>query len=327
MTWAVLGCQPPDPIGEYVVAKPPVRGSLWFFKVLGPEPAVDAAAGGLKEFVASVTFDDKGLPQWKLPEGWSEQASNNPVRYKTIRLPGEPLIEIAVTQIGGRVPPSADEIAAQAAMLREQLGLPADAAGADVKTAAGEPLAIGPVAGRLFDYRGETARLGKSRLWAAMAAVPIAPQGSARPAARTAEMPFTYERPAEWRDGRGTSMSVAAFEAGPKADSPEEPSQTVTITITPSGGDLLANVNRWRGQAGLPDLEQDQLEESLETLDVGDKTMLYAEASGEKRTIFGGILTVQEVSWFFKLDGHPATAAAERERFRTFLQSVRVRAE
>ena len=53
--------------------------------------------------------------------------------------------------------------------------------------------------------------------------------------------PIAYDRPAGWRDGRKTSMRLAAFDVGPDG-------KTAEITVIAAGGDLRGNVARWLGQ-------------------------------------------------------------------------------
>lgn len=328
-TWLLglllLGCSREDPIREYVVARPPVQGSLWFFKLLGPEAAVADAAGPLQSFVESVSFDEQtGAPRWTLPEGWTEEVGKDSVRYKTLRIPGSAPLEVAVTQVSGRVPPTAADLQTQAELLSEQVGASAkssrDAPGNAAHgtgSAHVTPFAAGPYQGRLFDFSGQTPRFGKSRVIAAMVPVPISPKSASAAPASSGALPFTYTRPNEWRDAPPTQFSVVSLAAG-------EGEQTVAITITPAIGGLSANVNRWRGQAGLPPLDEDQLEDHLETIDAGGTTLLAAEAIGASRGILGGVLKTGQDLWFIKADGPPAAVQQERGRFRAFLESIRV---
>ncbi len=321
---SLWGCIREDPIREYVVQRPPSRGSLWFFKLLGPEGQVSSVAASFRAFVESVTFDERtGLPQWRLPQGWSEQSSDSSIRYRTLKPAGEGSLEVAVTQVAGRVPPSAEDVQTQAELLREQVGGKAErpqtggSGTAAPPSDSAETFSVGPYTARWFDFAGETARFGRTRLLAAMIAVPISPQTSAAPSASEEPLPFTYSRPPEWRDAPQTGFSVVSMAAG-------EGDRTATITITPAAGGLLANVNRWRNQAGLSPLNQEQLEDHLQTVEAGGKTLLYVEALGEDRAILGGVLTTGQRMWFIKLDGAPAVVEQERERFRAFLESIRV---
>jgi hypothetical protein len=113
------GCQKPDEITRYTVAKPPPRegkpavsssvpenhaaasdagdgpsqllgaviphGKMtWFFKLTGPSEAVDAQMKPFALFLGSIKFSDKG-PDWALPEGWEEEPGSK-MRFATIRI-------------------------------------------------------------------------------------------------------------------------------------------------------------------------------------------------------------------------------------------------
>lgn len=59
--------------------------------------------------------------------------------------------------------------------------------------------------------------------------------------------PFEWTKPDEWNALEGTQMRIANFSFGP------EKKGECYFTVLPGGGQLLANLNRWRGQMGLPD--------------------------------------------------------------------------
>ena len=312
---AVLcGCSEPESIREYVVAKPPTPGAVWFFKLIGPAEAVGTVVGPVREFVTGVTFDERsGLPQWQLPEGWSEQDSGSSVRYKTLKTAGEPPLEIAVTQVSGKIPLSADEQSLHLNMLREQVGLSTDAEA--VAATAPRQFTVGAYAGQWIDLAGETPRFGKTRLIAAMVPVPVAPRPSVQPSG--AELPLAYTAPPEWKPSQGTQFSLAAFSAG-------EGDSAATITITPAAGRPLDNVNRWRGQAGLAVIEEDGLVDVLEPVETNGLSILATEAVGAERAILGAMIPLESGRvYFVKLDGKPERVNDERERFRTFLESFK----
>jgi hypothetical protein len=314
------GCSRPEPIREYVVLKPPAPGSLWFFKLMGPQDKVAAASASLRSFLDSVTFDQNGQPSWKLPDGWTEESPGNAVRYKTLKLPGDSGLEIAVTQIGGKVPLSADDARLQANMLREQVGLEPEPATSE-SAAGGEPpgdaLSMGGRPARLFDFEGETNRYGATRLIAAMVAVPT-PPSSASPVEEG--LPFTYTAPPDWRDAPHTQFSVVSMEAGAGEE-------TASMTITPAMGGVLANVNRWRSQAGLSAVEEAELPELLEPIEAEGITLLYTSVTGAKRAILGAVAATKSGTWFIKLDGPPRLVKDEQARFRAFLESFRLSGE
>lgn len=311
----IVGCSQPDPIREYTVRKPPAPGSLWFFKLIGPAEAVGAAAETLRQFVAATRFDEKtGLPHWTLPAGWTEETAPNSVRYKTLKLPGEAGLEVAVTQIGGQIPLAPEDERAQVNMLREQVGLPPVEAGAAPAEAA-ESLSVGTHRGKLYEFTGETPKFGPTRIVTAMVAVPTPPSAAIAGSDGKA-LPFTFTAPAEWQPAPPTQFSVVSMAAS-------DGEETASMTITPALGGVLANYNRWRGQAGLPPVEEAELPEVLDPIEAGDLTLLFADVTGAKRAILGAVVPTSAGTWFVKLDGPPRLVKDETERFREFLKSFR----
>jgi len=64
--------------------------------------------------------------------------------------------------------------------------------------------------------------------------------------------PFEWAKPDEWNAVEGTAMRIANFNFGP------DKKGECYFTVLPGGGQLLANLNRWRGQMELPDATQQE---------------------------------------------------------------------
>ncbi len=97
---AATGCREPSPIEIYTIptkipeqlvagkdrmlaAMVPKGDSVWFFKVNGPEAAVDGIESAFRKFVETIQFED-GFPiLTDLPEDWTRGA-NREMRYATI---------------------------------------------------------------------------------------------------------------------------------------------------------------------------------------------------------------------------------------------------
>jgi hypothetical protein len=102
----------------------------------------------------------------------------------------------------------------------------------------------------------------------------------------------------------------------------------LSITAFPGNtGGLLANLNRWRGQVGLPPLAEGQLDGSLEHLDLNglhfELVDFAGTANGTPTRILGAVLSRPDETWFFKLMGPDALVAAQRDSFRGFLGTVK----
>jgi len=90
-----------------------------------------------------------------------------------------------------------------------------------------------------------------------------------------------------------------------------------------AGGDA-ANVNRWRGQVGLPAASADELQKMGETIQVGDQpaTLYDIAGSDNAKRILGVIQDRRGATWFFKMTGDAALVEQQKPEFTGFLKSV-----
>lgn len=336
----LIGCADPDPIRQYEVAKAtpadtftPSPGSpaepqqqrrvAWFFKLLGPNAEVVGLVEPFTQLVNSVRFDQEGNPNWTLPEGWTEQPESG-LRHATIKLPGEPKLEISVMSLPAADPNSTEYLLSNFNRWRDQLGQAAVSGETGLKESRdkGELQQLDS-AGRkvsLFNLAGKTAELSEARMLAAMivgdpgkAAASPAP----RPATPAADKPFTFTVPEGWKEAPLRTFQLAAFFVG------EDEENRLLISISAAGGDLKANVNRWRGQAGLPEQSEQEINESARAIEVDGVPAKYFVVEGEKRAILGVIAPRKGTQWFLKADGPKPLAEQERDNFEAFVKSVR----
>ena len=128
----------------------------------------------------------------------------------------------------------------------------------------------------------------------------------------TAPASWTAKAPGAMRKG---SYGVSA--AGGEAD----------LSITAFPGDVggeLANVNRWRGQVGLPSLAPGDLEASVSRFDSNSLsfTVVALSPAGGK-SILGAIVPYNGSTWFFKLTGPAAAVDASKADFMAFLRTIK----
>jgi len=164
-------------------------------------------------------------------------------------------------------------------------------------------------------------------------AVALPPVTAPMPATMSGDLPapdnsglpkLKYTLPTGWKEKALTQMRVASFEIS-------EAGKTADVSVIPlggsSGGDA-ANVNRWRGQVGLPPVPEDALAKLAEKVEVaGQPADLYDLAgttpgSGESERILGAILHGGDTVWFFKLTGDADLAEKQKANFIAFLKSV-----
>ena len=92
----------------------------------------------------------------------------------------------------------------------------------------------------------------------------------------------TWKLPEGWTREAGNQFRFATIRAGSK---PSDPEISITQLPGPSGEDpdkyVLLNVNRWRGQVGLPPIEMDVLHGETEKITAGDTAGVWVSMTGE----------------------------------------------
>jgi len=155
--------------------------------------------------------------------------------------------------------------------------------------------------------------------------------------------PLTMETPPSWRRVPSGRMDpadiISKFEVG-------EGRRKVQINVSVPGGAVLANINRWRGQVGLPDIGEKELTKELTPLKidqyegsyvemvapespVGDSADEAAEAGVPPRlakkkareAIYVAMIPAKGHTWFFRLKGPVAAAQREKATFKSFVEN------
>ncbi|MCA8998587.1 MAG: hypothetical protein KDA80_16425 [Planctomycetaceae bacterium] len=331
-------CSREDGIRQYTVAReesaapvtmaaPPVSSGnmAWFVKLTGPEGDVKDALESFSQIVETLKFDESGTPSYDLPEGW-ESSDGPPPRYQTITKSGsDPTLEITLSALPAGA--ATDEyLLANINRWRGQLGLDAmsgdnwketaeQAGEVRVASAANQTVAMVHLTGTTNDY-GDSRMLGAIVLpqgdSAAMSPPPSRPSGGA-PSPK-----LTYDVPEGWQVAPGNSMRLASFQAG-EMESPVD----ISVIRLAGGGDVLGNINRWRGQVKMDPLSEETLKESVETINIDGKEAVYSDILGEETSILAAILEDGEAKWFFKAMGPTDAIVAEQENFKAFLASVK----
>lgn len=135
-----------------------------------------------------------------------------------------------------------------------------------------------------------------------------------------------FRLPPGWRERPSGDMTVAAFEAGDRS----RPAVVTITRLSGDGGGLLANVNRWRGQIGLPPIaEADLSRQTREVPMAGDPgvEVSMVGASEPRRSIRGVVASARGFTGFIKIIGPVETVEREAVRFREFAATVRFKEE
>ena len=77
-----------------------------------------------------------------------------------------------------------------------------------------------------------------------------------------AERPIAWTAPQDWQPGPEAKVRYATFYLGPR----EHPLELTVFHFPGATGSVLANVNRWRGQIGLRDIQENELSQYSKNL-------------------------------------------------------------
>ena len=274
-------------------------GQLVVVSLTGAKLFVDPFEPAFRSVVESLAMSDSG-PRFTTPEGFSQETDLERNAIELEPESGEPI------SIGLRwfpVPPTL-ELSDQAVAdlgneARGRLGLPRWSG--DWREAAEERRELAAVEGTagtwtVFDFRG-----------------------SRDPFIRftdIARLPeIEWEPPQGWDERPKDEFRLAIFER-PAAGG------TLQLTVSKARGSVRANVDRWRGQAGLDPLSDD--EETGESLVVDGRPAVGVRIEGEERAIRGVIVPKDDELIFVKLTGSPESVADVEDDFRGFVESLKL---
>lgn len=337
----LAGCSPEEPvvvervpkedIGPAPVVRPVARTDRMlaaiiphgetaiFFKTTGPAQVVAGLKDGFLQTVRSVNFEGD-QPQWTLPEGWTQETGDGGELLATIAIPAEPPLSMTVTSL----PLRGDDVEYRLMNVnrwRRQMGLRDMAAdqlhaGGDLnEETVAVPLEDGTKA-TVVNIAGQFASGGMTPPF-------MSQSGSARPSASMPANAETdgpaYDVPEGWKELGAEGISVASFMAG-----------DVRTTVIPlsASNEVAANVNRWREQVGLPKIDESQVDETLESITLGDgQDGKYVELVGpeseKQQAILGVIAYRDDRAWFVKMTGDSKDVLDERSNFQSFVNSLR----
>jgi hypothetical protein len=331
------------------------RDEIRVYSVGKEVPHTHAAAGGS---TAEPTPTAAPQVQWKVPAGWQELPANS-IRVGNFAIrANNQSAEVSVIPLPGSSGTEIDNVN----RWRGQIGLPAIAK----EQLASEKINVGGIPGKFYDLRGQgeksilaaaVEREGTTWFFKMTGDASLvseqqsnfnqflksvrfgSPAGTADSAAAPAKPVSTNEKkvpepeagapawdvPPGWKVQPTSPMVLAKFAVegdGGKAD--------VAISSFPGAvGGTLANVNRWRGQLGLPPANEEELGKLTTSVDViGGKAILVDmigvdAKTGQKARMVAAIVARGENTWFYKLLGSEPIVGQQKEAFLKFVQTVR----
>jgi hypothetical protein len=316
-----------------------------------------------------VPKEHEGEPAWKLPLGWEEREAgtmraarfavpntNGPaadvsiIPLKDITANRADVINLWREQI--RLPPASDEtLAAQVEKVAvgsvpaELFDMVSEQPVIEDKAKARTLVAVAKNGNTTWFIKltgeNELVRREKPQFLAflqslnleAISSSPAPPRGFAStndregPGGRPETKP-QWTVPPGWKEMPAPQMLLAKFRIAGSGGA----SADVNVSVaTDDGGGVLANVNRWRGQLGLPPVEEAELQKLVNALDLPEGKAMLVDMNGtDARTgqparLIGAIVPRDKrgQTWFYKLMGNTQIAEQEKAAFISFLQSAK----
>ena len=128
---------------------------------------------------------------------------------------------------------------------------------------------------------------------------------------------FHWKVPEGWQTLPPGQMQVGKFAVPARGEAKAE----VFVSIFPSDtGGVLANVNRWRRQVGLGEIDEDGLKSCTSPLE-GAPNAVVVNLTNENRSLLGAIVPRDGQWWFYKLLGDTPAVTPEHDHFVHFAQS------
>ena len=136
---------------------------------------------------------------------------------------------------------------------------------------------------------------------------------------------FTYSLPPGWSvDPTPHAMRMLTVTTGG-----DKPAAMIVTRLSTNFGGMLLNINRWRGEVGMPPIEEETAVKD-KPVQIGSVTgkMIDLEGPGkDAATPMRSLIarcTQGESVWFFKLLGPAESVEAQRQAFSVFLTSVQL---
>ena len=166
------------------------------------------------------------------------------------------------------------------------------------------------------------------------AAVPVPMMGastdaSAPPSAVPPQSALHFTLPPNWQEKPLTPMRLGSF----NASAPNGKQVDVSVvSLGGMAGGSLANVNRWRGQVGIPPIDEDTLRKTAEHLQANGRDFLLVDLvsegpvgeTGEKQRIIAAMADENERSWFIKMIGEADAVASQKSAFTEFVRGLKI---
>lgn len=129
---------------------------------------------------------------------------------------------------------------------------------------------------------------------------------------------FEATLPEGWTEAPGSGMRMASYAI--------EGTSVDFYLISLMMGDVPSNVNRWRGQVGLPPTSPEAIAQEVESFQIDGHDVKYIEIYNEDggRGIVSAIVDLAPAYWYFTAKGSVGELKANVSDIRKFIESVKV---
>lgn len=143
-------------------------------------------------------------------------------------------------------------------------------------------------------------------------------QGEVAPPPAPSGPPLRWTLPRGWKESAGGSMRYATF----TPPVPGKVDASVVVLPGPAGGEL-ANVNRWRGQIGLPAIDEAALAAARRTVRTKAGPLNVYDFAAPGSRLVAALAESGGNTWFVKMTGDADAVGAARDDFMKLLGSLR----
>jgi|GEM_PF-2099317 len=318
--------RPPAPTGPMTIEDPTDRilGAIvlldkaaWFVKGAAPVAAwPEDAEEQFDKLLTTFKFEKPDKPTWELSDRWEENPPSTSMRTADLAL-GD--VTFSVSRLGKGGANEREYLLDNVNRWRRQLSL----GGIDSSQLANTSHKIKSADGKSVTVVNYLGKKDSSSMPPMMRGGKMGSGGPSNspPMAEANPHPnsgpgFTGKPPEAWEETKPRMFQKARYivTAGEESG---------FASVAQAGGDVMMNVNRWRGQVGLGAIETPE-EVAAERLSVSDVDGMLLRLIGEEKGIVVAMVPDLKTgrSWFFKLDGPKKLVESEADNFLKYLDTI-----
>jgi hypothetical protein len=143
------------------------------------------------------------------------------------------------------------------------------------------------------------------------------PPTPAAPGQRQSVDGVSYELPVGWTQNRDNPVRLVTITDG---------QAEVAVNVFPGNvGGTLLNVNRWRGQVGLPPVAtEEEAKKDIREMDVEGRKVQIVDLTGSSSRTLVAVVPGNDKLYFFKMTAPAYVVAKRKDAFERFVKTIRV---